>query len=171
MQSEQSKVMSAIVITAIIVGGGAYYLWGNKDVAPANQHEEAVLSGSSQEYAVMGRESFSAFQCSVLASVMSDAQEEERLFTFGYEQGKKFLNALSANKISEEDVSSEVPVGITWVLGGPSIEFMLGRIYTSASDAALENVYPTDGTYISEDLRKSIAENDFNEGNCQLIGK
>lgn len=171
MQPEQSKVMSAVVITAIIVGGGAYYLWGNKDVPSPNQEEKTALTGSSQEYAVMGRESFSAFQCSVLASVMGDVQEEERLFTFGYEQGEKFLNALSENKITDEDISNEVPVGITWVLGGPSIEFMLGRVYTSASDAALENIYPTDGTYNSEDLRKSMAENDFNEGNCQLIGK
>jgi len=77
----------------------------------------------------MGREILSAFNCSAWASKTNDSKETERLFLFGYKQGQKFLGALKAEKIKQEDISQEVPIGVTMLLQGPSEEFILGRIF------------------------------------------
>jgi hypothetical protein len=126
---------------------------------------------NSKEYAAMGAEAWSAFECSSLASHIKDSKEAERLFLFGYEQGKKFIRALKANKIEKNDVSNGVPIGVLLLLQGPSEDFMLGRIYENAQENALKEVLRTDGNFNSEENQKIIAEREFQKRNCQLIGK
>lgn len=172
MQKQESKIGIAVVITAIIVGGTSYYFWGNKNSETENpKQENTVFTQSSKEYAVMGREVWSAFECSAWASTTNDSKEAERLFMFGYKQGQKFLGALKAEKITQEDISQEVPVGVTWLLEGPTEEFILGRILENAQEEALSEVFKTGNEFNSEELQKSIAGNKFRDGNCQLIGK
>lgn len=114
----------------------------------------------------MGRQIYSAFQCSSWASKNDNLKEAERLFIFGYEQGKKFINALTAQKIKEEDIFSEVPIGVTMLLQGPSTEFILGRIHSHAEEDALKEVYKTGNNFNSNEIQKSIASNKFLDGNC-----
>ncbi len=174
MQTQESKVGIAIIITAIIVGGVSYYFWGSKNPSVTDTKSETTsFTQSSKEYAIMGREVWSAFGCSSLASISGDSTEAGRLFTFGHEQGKKFIGALNAQKIENEDISQQVPVGLVWLLrdGGPSEDFILGRVFENAQEDALEDVFKTNGEYNSDDIQKTIAKNNFVKQNCQLIGK
>lgn len=176
MENEQSKIGLAILTTAIIVGGAVYYIANSKTPpeTAATKQENSSYNQSSREYAVMGRELWSAFSCSSWASKFEDQEEAERLFLFGYEQGKKFIGAARADKISEEDFNQEVPIGVSWSLAGPNNDFVLGVLYTNAQEDALEEVFYTnyDKTKLnSNELQKSIAENKYRNGNCELIGR
>lgn len=175
MEAKQSKIGFTIIITAIIVGGISYYFWGNKNLETAKKvsqnQESVVFNMSSKEYAVMGREIWNVIQCSSWASINNDVKEQERLFSFGYEKGQKFLGALKAEKIKQDDVSSEVPIGVTMLLQGPTEEFILGRIFEAAQEEALDEVFKTGDELNSYEMQKIIAADKFHDGNCQLVGK
>lgn len=175
IKPQESKVGLTIIITAIVVGGVVYYFTGAKNPESASQKKENTsFNQSSKEYAVMGREAWSAFVCSSWASKVDDSKEAERLFMFGYEQGKKFLGAVRAEKITEEDFRQEVPIGVSMLLAGPNDDFILGVISADAQEDALKEVFYTnyDQSKLNpNDLQKSIAGNKFRNGNCQLIGK
>ncbi|MGY1410873.1 hypothetical protein ACW5EG_15030 [Luteimonas sp. A611] len=96
--------------------------------------------------------------------------EQERLFNFGYAQGREFISALEAGKIKREDLSSHAPVGALLLLEGPSADFILGRIYAAAEENALKDVYRTDEVFNSEATQELIAFNKFTRSNRQLIG-
>ena len=172
MQTQESKVGLAVIITALVVGGGVYYFTAEKTTAqPIASTKVDTASYTSKEYAVMGRELHSALQCASWASITKDDAESERLFTFGYEQGQKFLAAIKAEKVKKEDISSEVPIAVAWMLQGPTEEFILGRIYEAAQEDALEEVFKTGDEFNSDEMQKIIAGNKYRDGNCQLIGK
>jgi hypothetical protein len=116
----------------------------------------------------MGRASWSAFGCSALAD---DPKEQERLFTFGYEQGLKFIAALQAKAIKEEDLQRAVPIGVSLVLQGPTPDFMLGRVFESAVADALKEVFPTDGRINSKEEQKALKASKFQDANCSLLGR
>lgn len=119
----------------------------------------------------MAKASWSAFECTSLASKIENTEEQERLFKFGYNQGHKFLAALKEGKIKQEDLSTQVPMIMLMLLQGPTPDFMLGRVFEAAQDSALEDVFNTDGKYNSEQFQKDLAENKYWKQNCQLIGK
>lgn len=180
MQSQTTRIILAIFITAIIASGGTYYFLNTNKIeftipsAENANKENVVFNQGSKEYAVMGRELWSAFSCSTWASHFENQKEAERLFLFGYEQGKIFLGAVRTGKVTDEDFQQEVPIGISMSLAGPNDDFILGVIYTNIQDEALEEVFYTnyDKTKLnSEDLQKSIAESKYRDGNCQIIGK
>jgi hypothetical protein len=98
-------------------------------------------SQTSSQNALMGLKAWSAFECSALASYAKDEKESERLFTLGYESGKVFLTALRAGKIQPDDIQARVPVGVMWKVAGPNIDFVLGRIWESASENVLKEVF------------------------------
>ncbi|MNV88105.1 hypothetical protein D3C71_1822820 [compost metagenome] len=56
------------------------------------------------------------------------------------------------------------------LLEGPSPDFMLGRIYESAQNSALKDVYKTGDQFNSDEEQIAIAANEFRKLNCQLIG-
>jgi hypothetical protein len=89
--------MKTVLTTLAIVGS----LWASPSVAPA-----------SKEYALMGKNAYSAFECSLLASYARNKSEQRRLFEIGYAQGKTFIEALTSGKIQPEDVKNTVPVGV-----------------------------------------------------------
>ena len=126
---------------------------------------------TSKEYALMSAEVWSAFSCSVLASKSKNKDEQERLFKYGYKHGLIFINAINSGKVNQEDISSNTPIGVAFLLQGPTADFMLGRIYEYASDEALKEVYKSNGKYNSEDIQTSIATNEFLKRNCKLIGR
>lgn len=176
MKTQNSKIGLVVLITALVVGGAVYYFTNSKISSETigTKQESSSYNQSSREYAVMGRELWSAFSCSTWASHFKDEKEAERLFLFGYEQGNKFLGAARAGKITDEDFQQEVPIGVSWSLADRNNDFVLGVLYTNAQEDALEEVFYTnyDKTKLNpDDLQKSIAENKYRDGNCQLIGR
>ena len=125
---------------------------------------------TSREYAVMGRSTWSGFTCSVLAAQMKDAKEQERLFMFGYKQGQAFLAAIQSKKVDGKDISEEVPIGVTFLLQGPTAEFILGRIFEASQDEALKNVLKTAGQLNSVEVKMMLAQSEYSKQNCRLIG-
>jgi hypothetical protein len=128
-----------------------------------------VIAKDSTIYAQMAKATWSAFECSSLASKLKKPAEQERLFSFGYKQGKEFIAALQARKIKREDLSSNVPVGVLFLLEGPTSDFMLGRIYESAQDHALKDVYQVGDHFNNDEEQEFAASSKFASSNCQLI--
>lgn len=128
----------------------------------------AETSGSSVD---SGRAVFSAFECTVLAAKIGRTEEQRRLFEFGYEEGKKFIDSVRSGEISKEELSSKVPVGVLWHMEGPTTDFILGRIYESAAENALDGVYGRTNEVLSAEEQNRIAENKFSTMNCGLIGE
>ncbi len=127
---------------------------------------------SSKNYAAMALASWSAFECSALAGQIKNAGEQERLFRYGYDKGKKFIEAVKANEASREDILKDAPVGVLWRLQGPTADFILGRIYSAAEDEALDDVLKKDPQNMnSDEVQKILVENKFRKQNCSLIGK
>ena len=179
MQLQITKIVLAVIITAVVASSGTYYFLSTKKTeSPASptvsiKQEDKNISYnlSSEEYAIMGRQVFSAFQCSSWASINKDEGEAERLFKYGYEKGQTFLGALSAQKIKQEDISSQVPIGVTMLLQGPNEEFILGRIHSTAEEEALDEVFKTGDDFNDDEMQKIIAGNKYRDGNCELLGK
>lgn len=67
-------------------------------------------------------------------------ENSERLFKIAYDSGKQFLSALEAGKISYKFAQSNIPIGVGMMLGGPTHDFMIGRIFESATDGAFDRV-------------------------------
>jgi len=169
-----------ISLLIIIIGtiGLAFFGYNRKpaevikeDKTKDNNPSNVTFNKTSKEYAIMGSEVWSAFSCSSWAEVIDKNDEAERLFLYGYGRGKEFIGALYAKKILEGDLSSEVPIGLLMVANGPSEEFALGKVYSSALDNAMDDVYETDNDFNSDELRKSVAQDKFLKANCQLLGR
>ncbi len=128
----------------------------------------------------LGRITWSAFECHIYADLKGDIKESERLFLLGYESGQTFLKQVVSGEISDEYLRSNVPWGITMLLrdGGPSEEFILGRIYETAAQEAFDNAVkedrngrtlPVDQWRMDGELKKMFAENYYTNSNCELL--
>jgi len=104
-----------------------------------------------------------------LAEKSKNPKEQERLFKYGYAQGLKFINAIQSEKVKREDISKSVPMMILLLLQGPTPDFMLGRVFESALDSALDDVFKTAEQFNSDEMQETIAKNKFWKQNCQLI--
>jgi hypothetical protein len=110
-----------------------------------------------------------AFMCSIYAEKSGDRTEQERLFTLGYETGKFFLNGALAGNISEAE-EKKIPLAVLWSLGGPTLEFQLGRIYADAAHRAHGKLNKiNDELPGGEDIEKLNAANLFEQRNCALL--
>jgi hypothetical protein len=125
---------------------------------------------SSSDYALMAKQAWAAFECSSLASVSDDTKEQERLFAYGFAQGKRFLAALRDKKIQQSDLSNIAPMGFLMAAQGPSPDFIMGRVFENAQENALKNVFAEDGKLHSKQQQKVIAEGRYNRANCRLLG-
>ena len=130
----------------------------------------SATAQDSASYAQMAKASWSAFECSALAAKLDKKSEAERLFKFGYDKGKAFISAMLENKVKREDLSDTAPIGVLFRLEGPTPDFMLGRIFESAQDNALKDVYETEGKFNSDETQGMLASSKFASSNCQIIG-
>ncbi len=128
---------------------------------------------TSKEYAAMSRAVWSGFECAALASKINKPDDAQRLFTFAYEQGKTFIAALQAGDVKDDDLRGEMPMIVGWLIrdGGPSVDFVLGKIWSEAQDEALKDVYKTGEEYNDEKVQMLVARNSFSKSNCALVGK
>lgn len=109
------------------------------------------------------RLSWEAFQCSTLAELSGDPEQQERLFTLGYDEGMAFLRAVDAEEVSAEEAWAHSPAAFSLRLGGPSHDFRLGRIYEATITAVYDQVYE-DGAGL-----RQRAEREFEGRNCGLL--
>jgi hypothetical protein len=123
----------------------------------------------SKEFAVLGQVTWSAFECASWAGVMKDRVEQDRLFNIGLSSGRRFIDAVRAGKVRENDISVQVPVGLVMLLQGPSTDFMLGRIFERVQDHALKEVVSSKDTINEPAVQAVIAGNKFRSSNCQLL--
>jgi hypothetical protein len=107
----------------------------------------------------------------MFADMTGKKDEAERLCNVAIRAGRQFLEALTKGRLSEAEVNSRVPIGITLKLGGPSIDFMLGRIYEGATNAAYdgivkeeENGLPLQKCIDDKDRRRMKAEGKYLRG-------
>jgi hypothetical protein len=142
---------------------------------PTNENELDIDysfddSLTSIEYARLGDKAWSAFECTALSSFLeNDVSNTEKLFTVGYESGLTFIEALRKELVTDEDLQKEVPIGLSWQLGGPNSDFMLGKIYTTVEDNVLEDVFQDGDNFNSKEVQLNIAESKYNRANCNLL--
>ena len=130
-----------------------------------------VQAEDSKELSMLGKKFYVAFECSILASKGGDSNEQERLFLYGYETGKYFIESLEKNKIKKEDFSSNVPMTVSLTLQGPSADFILGRIFEVALEYALTDVYKSGDKHNSQEVQEIKATTKYQNQNCKLIGQ
>lgn len=126
----------------------------------------------------LGRVMWSAFSCAAYAEMAGDESEQKRLFNIGYTAGQKFISGIRDTSISEAD-AREAPIGVLMYLSGPSIDFMLGRVFENATQDAFDRIVKMDSggmpilnplEWVSdEEVKKIKAETKFRNSNCELI--
>jgi hypothetical protein len=90
------------------------------------------LGQTSEEYAAMGQKLWAAFECGALAEYADKPEESGRLYKMGYDEGKTLLDAFRAGKIDDQ-ARRKLPPPVLFMLdGGPTVDFILGRIFESA---------------------------------------
>ena len=122
-----------------------------------------------------GRLMWAAFVCSNYAELSHDEPEQERLFTVGYVAGRRLLDEWPT--LSEQR-RRNIPVGVLLRLGGPSVDFIIGRIFAGAAEDAFDKVVKTDGSgrpitdplkWAGEELKVVNAVNRYQRSNCALL--
>lgn len=129
------------------------------------------------EKANIARVMWSAFSCATFAGLSGNNKEQERLFELGYKSGKTFVDGVK-NKTITETEAKEAPVGVLWHMGGPTTDFIIGRIFEAASDDAYDEVVKTDGAglrildpskWADDELKVMKARNKYQASNCTLV--
>ena len=115
--------------------------------------------------------SWRAFNCTYYASLQSNNQEKERLFKYGYEEGKKGLKQIDEGSLSRQDVILSVSQ-IMNILDGPTHDFILGRIYQHAIAYAKEKFYLNKRNVQSDPQLLGLrAESYYDSMFCSALGK
>jgi len=105
-------------------------------------------------------------------------EEAERLFNVAIRAGRQFLEALTKGRFSQAEMSTHVPIGIHIRLGGPSVDFVLGRIYEDATSSAYDKIVnkddsglplPPQNVIVDDGLRRMKADGKYLRANCVLI--
>src|ERR1700730_12311747 len=98
-------------------------------------------SETSEQYALMGQKLWAGFECGALAEHAGKAEESGRLYRLGYDQGQTFLDAFRAGKVDEQ-VKGKLPIAVLFLLdGGPTVDFILGRIFESAMQHTTQQLF------------------------------
>ena len=85
--------------------------------------------------ALAARRSWDAMTCAGYATFAKVGEAEEmRLEQLGISEGRKFLKVLRADGISEADFRANVPLAFYGRMGGPSVDFVLGRLWQVAEE-------------------------------------
>tara|TARA_R110002167_G_scaffold366444_2_gene597244 strand:+ start:108391 stop:108867 length:477 start_codon:yes stop_codon:yes gene_type:complete len=121
---------------------------------------------------------WSAFQCYSYADRAGLKEEAEGLFIVGYEAGQQFLSAARAGLITDKEASSNVPIIVTLLLGGPSDDFMIGRVFENAITDASDKIIKEDARglplaiddwHTDPELLGTIARTKYETSNCAVI--
>ena len=155
-------MLKLFLSTSLILSGGNY----------------AVASESEEELVQKSKLLLAYFDCAAYANKAMPTKQE-KLFEKGMDAGRSFYEGLFNGRISSESLNSKVP----WILtiqGGPSVDFILGSVWTTQTDFAYKEVerefscgaWSTEGPYsspCSDTLRQSYYERLYREKNCDLL--
>jgi hypothetical protein len=117
-----------------------------------------LLGQTSEEYAAMGQKLWAAFECGALVEYADMPEESRRLYNLGYDQGKTLLDAFRAGKVDQQ-ARSKLPIPVLLMLdGGPTVDFILGRIFESAMQDTSRQLFEASN---NTETRKIIAGQTF----------
>jgi hypothetical protein len=128
---------------------------------PANSAEKQVR---------LGQVMWSAFECFTYALASEKPEEADRLFVVGLKAGRDFMDAVKSGNVSKEELFSDVPSGVSDRLaeGGPSNDFIIGRMYEAANAWAIKTLSESKAS-LDKEVRTMIAEDTYGKRNCALI--
>lgn len=121
---------------------------------------------------------WSAFECVTYAEKAGYNDKAEHLFNTGFDAGKQFLSAVQAGTITEEEAKASIPIGVSLLLGGPSHDFIIGRVFESAMRSAFDDIITKDAQGLSLDIKDwindpeletSIAKGKYLQANCDIL--
>lgn len=122
----------------------------------------------SKQLALEGLRLWAAFHSAVFAEVAGEKDMQAKLFEIGLRAGRKFLAAVDAKKISQDDANSTVPTVVLLTAQGPTHDFILGRIWEIASQDAYDQFKVKDGVMGKEEM-KMIAQRELRKANAELL--
>jgi hypothetical protein len=120
---------------------------------------------------------WSAFSCATYAEISGNKPEQERLFEVGYNAGRTFVDGFK-NKTITETEAKDAPLGVLMLLSGPTTDFIIGRIFESATEDAYDKVVKENSAglpildpskWADSDLKINSAKNKYQSSNCALI--
>lgn len=114
---------------------------------------------------------WAAFECSVLAGFAGKQKLSDKLFSKGYKNAIQFVSDYRAGAVSNERIQSTVPIGIMLVMGGPTNDFIAGRIYESTQQTVIDALNEPNTIFVNSELRKVKAQNKLHEQNCDLLSR
>lgn len=141
----------------------------------------ALLPGTgaaSVEDAKAARVMWTAFECGKYAELTGKRERAAELYTLGTNAGWRFYRALEAGTITDAELAEHAPFVLTSLTAGPSVDFILGRVFQYATDAAQETVVKKDAfglpTPISDWLVdpaeiSARADEVYQKRNCALL--
>lgn len=121
---------------------------------------------------------WTSFECGTYAEMSGDRERQGVLFERGMTAGKQFFAAVEAGTITEEEHREHVPYILPMLAQGPSVDFVLGRIFESVMNSAYDDVVKEDMAglplpieeWINDDeLKKSRAQLLYQRSNCDLL--
>jgi len=117
----------------------------------------------SKQLVLDSRRCLAAFQCYHFAIHTNDKELAAKLFLVGYESGRRFLDGAEKGKLLPDD-QGQIGIAYSFVSGGISHDFMLGRlleIMADEKDAAIKEI-PNRSWGL-------LAENELHKRNSELI--
>jgi hypothetical protein len=135
------------------------------------------VAAAAAEDSKLGRVAWSAFQCHQWAASSGSEADAERLFGVGLDAARRFIDGLKSGLIDREEANQFTPIGIGMVAQGPSTDFIVGRIYSFATEEAHDDLVKereglpqsTQNWITDPELIKTMALNKYQNANCDLI--
>lgn len=124
---------------------------------------------SSKDLAGKGTILWRGYECSELYRFLGDTIKGDTFFNIGFNEGRLFLKAIEDNKITKEDLYQVVPKIIEYILVGPSIDFVLGRVHTIAEQDAILSVSMSNREDNSDIIRTELAKAKIEKCGCKSL--
>jgi hypothetical protein len=133
------------------------------------------------EIAKLGAQGFSLFQCAAYATFADERDKVEPLFDKGRDSLTRFIETGKTikDRAKEKAVTEKVPIIVLQHLGGPSTDFMVGRVWEATMLYAEDELYNREGwTHQKNDPKadapdaeivKAAAAQRFRDANCELL--
>lgn len=124
---------------------------------------------SSKDLAAKGTLLWRGYECSELCRFLGDTVKGDTFFNIGFNEGKLFLKAIKDNKITKEDLHQVVPKSIDYILEGPSIDFVLGRIHMIVSETTIKEITKPNDKLVSTNEAKINAHKELEFCDCKSL--
>jgi hypothetical protein len=133
---------------------------------------------ASVEDTKAARVMWTAFECGKYAQLAGKEDRSVSLYESGVEAGRRFYGALEAGTITEEELAEHAPFVLNSLAAGPSIDFIVGRVFQYAVVAASDDVSKEDQNGLPLPMGEWLMEPDkiaakagllYTAGNCDLL--